>query len=49
MAMLRSVMKLRPLIQGVPAAHYHEKVGFYFQGCIKFLSGGGVYQDVGEE
>jgi len=26
MAMLRSVMKLRPLIQGVPAAQYHEKV-----------------------
>jgi len=26
MAMLRSVMKLRPLIQAVPAAQYHEKV-----------------------
>ena len=32
MAMLRSVMKLRPLIQGVPAAQYHEKVRGLYSG-----------------
>ena len=33
MAMLRSVMKLRPVVQQAPAAFYHEKVHFQFHIC----------------